>query len=225
MWWVSKKHTGGWGAQMANGPPAHGTSLVALTLLRATLGSVSVFPIGLLIAGPSQSISYSTWIPGRALHVRITGYTVAIDVLATCQWVLQDRQAEQTRRNRTRLWSQLARMLATVPQRNVLVIAGDINTTCQIISGHVGSGVLTQTPNMDSEFMDLIRTFDLWGRARASRCATFINGDNRSQIVFILVRRRLVDDQARAAGPIDLNLAPWRLGVLVTSPLELAFSL
>ena len=66
MWWVSKKHTGGWGAQMANGPPAHGTSLVALTLLRATLGSVSVFPIGLLIAGPSQSISYSTWIPGRA---------------------------------------------------------------------------------------------------------------------------------------------------------------
>ena len=63
----------------------------------------------------------------------------------------------------------------------------------------------------------MIQTFDLcilnsWGRARALHCATYINGDVKTQIDYVLTRRTLVDRQARCAGPLALDLAPWRLG-------------
>ena len=51
-----------------------------------------------------------------------------------------------------------------------------------------------------------------WGRARASHCATFLNGQVSSQIDYALTRRSTADEQARTSGPYNLNLAPWRLG-------------
>ena len=54
-----------------------------------------------------DDISYSTWVPGRVLHARLTGHTVPIDIVAVYQWVMQDRQPEQAKRNRSRLWAQL----------------------------------------------------------------------------------------------------------------------
>ena len=54
-----------------------------------------------------DDISYSTWVPGRVLHARLTGHTVPIDIVAVYQWVMQDRQPEQAKRNRSRLCAQL----------------------------------------------------------------------------------------------------------------------
>ena len=165
----------------------------------------------------SDNITYSIWAPGRILHVRISGYTVPVDIIAVYQWVLSDSSSGQSTQRRTALWSQLNRLLGTLPARNVLAIAGDFNTSCRQQGGHIGSGTLFQARTEDLDFVHLIQAFDLcilnsWGRARAQHCATFLNGDVKTQIDYVLTRRTLVDRQARCACPLALDLAPWRLG-------------
>ena len=88
---------------------------------------------------------------------------------------------------------------------------------CLRHGSNVGSGVLASQQKLDEEFQQLLRQHNLcalntWGRARASHCATYINGSTRAQIDFVLTRLQHADPQARAAAPIELNLAPWRLG-------------
>ena len=164
-----------------------------------------------------DSITYSTWCPGRLLHVRISGCSVPIDVIAVYQWVLQDVKASSASRDRQAVWAQLTRLLGSLPVRNVLAVAGDFNTSCRQLGGHIGSGTLYNARTGDTEFTNLLQTHDLcvlnsWGRARPSRCATFQNGHVYSHIDYIIVRRSLADPQAKRAGPLALDLAPWRLG-------------
>ena len=126
------------------------------------------------------------------------------------------RQPDQAQRNRSRLWAQLTRVLNTIPFRNVLAIAGDLNT-CRCLGGHVGQGVITRKRTLDSELEGVLQAFDLcvlntWGRSRAVSCATFLNGSVSTQIDYIITRRSVVDAQARRAAPLELNLSPWRLG-------------
>ena len=164
-----------------------------------------------------DSITYSTWSPGRLLHVRISGYSVPIDVVAVYQWVLQDGTSAPSSRDRQAVWTQLARLIGALPVRNVLAVAGDFNTSCRQLGGHIGSGTLYNARTGDADFTQLLQTHDLcvlnsWGRARPSHCATFQNGPVFSHIDYIIIRRSLVDPQAKRAGPLVLDLAPWRLG-------------
>ena len=169
-----------------------------------------------LRGGPTATAS-STWSPGRLLHVRISGYSVPIDVIAVYQWVLQDGKASSASRDRQAVWTQLTRLIGSLPVRNVLAVAGDFNTSCRQLGGHIGSGTLYNARTGDTEFTNLLQTHDLcvlnsWGRARPSRCATFQNGHVYSHIDYIILRRSLADPQAKRAGPLALDLAPGRLG-------------
>ena len=62
----------------------------------------------------AEDITHSTWVPGRLLHARIMGFTVPLDIIAAYQWVLQDRQPEVVKRNRSRFWAQLSRVFNTI---------------------------------------------------------------------------------------------------------------
>ena len=104
---------------------------------------------------------------------------------------------------------------AGTSQTEPLTLVGAAN--CQRLGGHVGQGVITRQRTPDPELEGLLQTFDLcvvntWGRARAARSATFLNGGASTQIDFVIARRSCVDAQARLAGPMELNLSPWRLG-------------
>ena len=173
------------------------------------------------IAATSAQLMQS-WVPGRMLHVRIKGALFSVDVIGVYQWVQRDKtggdgHAEAIDKPRHKLWTQLGRLLSVLPARNILVLAGDMNAYCLRHGSNVGSGVLASQQKLDEEFQQLLRQHNLCalntsGRARASHCATYINGSTRTQIDFVLTRLQHADPQARAAAPIELNLAPWRLG-------------
>ena len=98
-----------------------------------------------------------------------------------------------------------------------LAVAGGLNTSVCRLDVHVGSGVLQHRRNPDDELNHLLRVHDIcllntWGSARAGHCATFCNGSIRSQIDFVATRRTITDVHARTAKPLDIDLAPWRLG-------------
>ena len=165
----------------------------------------------------AASLEHRVIIPGRLVHVRIQGGSLPIDVVGVYQWVRHSRTLDGNAANRSRLWTSLGRLLASLPKRNVLAVAGDLNTSCSRLDVHVGSGVLTSPGPMDAELVDVLRTHDLcllntWGSARPGLNATFINGKMRTQIDYIATRRTITDPQARMAKPLCLDLAPWRQG-------------
>ena len=165
----------------------------------------------------AKGLEHRTIIPGRLVHVRIQGGTLPVDVVGVYQWVRHSRTLDGNSANRSRLWTSLGRLLASLPKRNVLAVAGDLSTSCNRLDVHVGSGVLSRPGPMDAELVDVLRTHDLcllntWGSARPGLSATFINGQTRTQIDYIATRRTITDPQARMAKPLGLDLAPWRKG-------------
>ena len=165
----------------------------------------------------AAGLEHRVIIPGRLVHVRIQGGSLPVDVVGVYQWVRHSRTLDGNAANRSRLWTSLGRLLASLPKRNVLAVAGDLNTSCSRLDVHVGSGVLSRPGPMDAELADVLRTHDLcllntWGSARPGLSATFVNGKTRTQIDYIATRRTITDPQARMAKPLCLDLAPWRQG-------------
>ena len=157
------------------------------------------------------------WIPGRLLHVRSTSAKVTLDIVAGYQHVRQERGRERVQRLRHHFWTKLGVLLQGLPQRNLLLLGADLNTSCRPMPGFVGRGVMRTTRAPDDEWEALVRDQQLvllntWKSALPSRCGTFQNGDITSQIDFIITRRRHADSAARQSMPIALDLAPWRLG-------------
>ena len=76
------------------------------------------------IASP-QMIGYEPLVPGRCLHVRIHFEARAIDILAIYQYVCQRTQI--SKQQRSTIWSKMDECLSRLPQRNLLVCAGDFN--------------------------------------------------------------------------------------------------
>eukprot|EP00439_Symbiodinium_sp_Y106_P083552 s1536_g23.t1 len=93
------------------------------------------------VAG-AEDLDYRVLCPGRLLHVRIHNprQDTSVDVVGLYQWVPQSRAPEGNLANRHRLWMQLGQLLGTLPKRNVLLLAGDFNSTCCRLDVHVGSG-------------------------------------------------------------------------------------
>ena len=169
------------------------------------------------VAGP-DNISFCSWAPGRVLQIRCEGAKASIDVFCVYQWVRNAAYPEQREVQRTQVWNALSRALNAVPARNLLVIGGDFNAALLPERGLVGAGVHRHGgTNHDTDLNALLQTHGLcalntWGQARPSSSATFLNGQQSSQVDFLLTRRNAADQEARRARPIELNLAPWRHG-------------
>ena len=164
-----------------------------------------------------SDIDFQVWTPGRLLHVRVHGKHFPIDVIAVYQWVDQGLAAQGNLQPRARIWEQLSRVLDSLPRRNVLALAGDLNSVVRPTGAHVGHGVHRTARQPDEELEQLLHTHDLcalnsWKSAKPEACCTFRNGTVRTQIDYIITRRAIVDPQARASGPIALDLTPWRQG-------------
>ena len=67
-------------------------------------------------------------IPGRLLHVRLSGGTYGIDLLSCYQHVISSMEQQSVNASkREQFWTKLGRCTATLPQRNLLIVAGDFS--------------------------------------------------------------------------------------------------
>eukprot|EP00439_Symbiodinium_sp_Y106_P049886 s4446_g6.t1 len=165
----------------------------------------------------AANITFCSWIPGRLLHVKCESAHATLDLIGVYQHVWQKGQRAVTESKREAFWVTRGRLLGGIPQRSLLVLAGDFNGPAEHLSGHIGRGVLPNRRAADAELLQLLQTHRLvllntWGRVSSDRTATFVHDLVRAQIDYVAVRREAADVQARVARPSDLNLAPWRLG-------------
>ncbi|CAE7731380.1 unnamed protein product [Symbiodinium sp. CCMP2592] len=135
-------------------------------------------------------------IPGRLLHVRLSGDTYSIDLLSCYQHVISSREQRHINASkREQFWTKLGSYTASLPQRNLLIVA-------QLGDDFVGYA--------QANSLCFLNT---WSRGGQQDMNTFINGSSKSQIDYILTRRFQADSLARRARPVaGLDFSPWRLG-------------
>ena len=85
----------------------------------------------------SSDIGWTSILDGRILHVRIHQHTRPIDILACYQFV--DDGPKKHWNHRQQFWQQLDNVLHKLPNRNMLILAGDFNCGVVPLKGQVGS--------------------------------------------------------------------------------------
>ena len=154
---------------------------------------------------PSHKLQLQMHIPGRVLQIRLPAPRNArnIHVLAVYQkaWNSQDPDIYDKRH---KIWNSLDSVMQSVPQRDHLLLTGDFNTQLYPHAPTVGpvTGPLAADRALDeTTFLDMLRTqsmiaLNTW-TGTPKRSCTFVFGDYRSQIDYILVRRSDARLQAR----------------------------
>ena len=166
----------------------------------------------------SEDCTFCEWVPGRVLQVRVECPQLNLDLVNVYQWVRDSAQGDARLEQRTHVWHQLGRVINSIPKRHLFVLGGDFNSGLQANGNLIGKGLLQGSDSkVDLELQDLIVANQLcalntWSSSRPAKSVTFQNGQQRSQIDFILVRRSAADQSARAACPTSDDLTPWRQG-------------
>ena len=159
-------------------------------------------------------------IPGRLLHVRCSLGDFDADLLCAYQWSWNGAADKNVEAKRRQLWTTASRHIGSLPRRNPLLIGGDFNCSCEPKSGYVGLGVLKSAAQQRAgtmEFMNVLVGCNLcvlntWQSSRSSVSATYVFGEQRTQIDFLITRRGTADLLAKQAKISPLDLAPWRSG-------------
>ena len=192
--------SGGWHAMVSPDPAAR-------------FAGVAVFVRATVCKG--EALRFCAWVPGRVFHVRILGAHFNTDVLAVYQWSWNSKPA--TVASRHHVWLQLGRLIGSLPKRNIVLLAGDLNCPCTSRQGYVGLGVPKQEAQQTDveDWMNLIVQHDLcvlntWGSARVGEASTFSMNGVSTQIDFVCTRRSTADSTAKAARVLSLDLVPWR---------------
>ena len=168
----------------------------------------------------AEHLRFQTPKPGRILHVQITQSFQTFDVVNVYQFAWNHSvPVEVMISKRDHVWQKLGGLLAQLPKRNILILAGDFNTSASSMPRLVGRGIAgpeTVVPDQGA-FVALLETHSLvalntWGKSR--HCRTFsLNERVKSQIDFVLTRCRTADSLARCASVCNtLCLFAWRGG-------------
>ena len=163
-------------------------------------------------------IQFNVVHPGRLLHVRIN-MQQSLDLINVYQYAANDHKSTPERRYRLLL--SLQKTLQGLPNRNILILAGDMNTTCTPTEKVCGRWVMpaTELHNKDSsDLMAILSTYSLsvlnsWIRPRHRQLATFTFGQLASQIDYVICRQSQATNCAKQAA-VDTNfpVACWRDG-------------
>ena len=158
-------------------------------------------------------IRFHEIIKGRLLHVRIfpsgklNDPEFSIDVLCIYQHAADEQYCLHG--GRQKVWVMLARCLAGLPRRNLLLLGGDFNCTPMPQSGHTGPGHCPpEKYRADApELQDIIRVHDLcllntWSSAKHYNMYTFQMGERQVQIDYLITRRLHANNVARQSRPM-----------------------
>ena len=175
----------------------------------------------------TDCIRYQELVKGRLLHVRlfptqkVAAPCCSVDILCLYQHAGDDHATLQG--GRQKVWVSLSRCLASLPQRNLLVVGGDFNCSPHPQSGRTGPGHCPpdQYRADASELQDIVCVHDLcvlntWCSTQDYNMHTFRMGDRLAQIDYILTRRVHATFTARQSRPMwgsnSLDFSPWRGG-------------
>ena len=120
---------------------------------------------------------------------------------------------------RAKIWALLHQVVAAVPRRHLLLLAGDLNTPLRYNGHLVGRGVLSPSvvPSDEDQFAQLLEAHSLVALNTFGRCAksaaTFIGSQVQTQLDFVLTRTSQAGPLGRRASPQpQLAFFQWREG-------------
>ena len=167
----------------------------------------------------ASDIQYSVLHPGRLLHVRLPRGQSHVDVLNCYQYAVNDREGVFERR--FQLLSRLQKCLHGLPQRNSLILGGDLNSP--VVSSPPTSGPCVLNHNLmyyrdHKDLLNILQTSHLcvlntWTKPQHGQLATYTFGKIATQIDFLVTRRRQASSEARRAQPLtSFPVGAWREG-------------
>ena len=156
---------------------------------------------------------------GRLLQVRCFLGQQQIDVIGFYQYaLLQKAGSDSIFQQRRRLLNKLDSLLAAMPARSHILLAGDFNATLVRESKIAGYGILdrdqTEKERDDQQrLMQILRRHKLtslntWGKK--TRAATYLHARGQSQIDYVCVRQAISDGVSKCTGPQRTPMAGWR---------------
>ena len=168
-----------------------------------------------------HTLKWSELVPGRLLHVRGTLEGTPCDILNVYQKVRVAGSDEEVQRNlaeRAMVWRQLFRCLGGLPYRNLVLVAGDLNTVLPRAAGLTGNSAAEDQGGRAykakaAETADaLLRAGLVACNTYGKRRATYVHAAGESLIDYVFTRRASADAEARKASAVETPLAGWRKG-------------
>ena len=145
---------------------------------------------------PADDIGVAELAPGRLIHVRIHFHRRSFDRLCCYQYT--DDRSSMRLRQRAAIWNHLDSCVANIPNRNTLLVTGDLDSSVRQDGRHVGTstftwnhGPCTGPQHRDMQTLHaLLHKYDLcvlniWN---ATNGPSFVNGLHASRIDHCLMR-------------------------------------
>ena len=146
-------------------------------------------------------------LPGRILRVRLPlpGKDLRhLQLLCAYQKAWNSQQASSVIEQRAKFWNKLDAALASAPDRDVVLLGGDLNLSVPVVVGASGAGV---SPPPKDGAPDV--SVGLWN-GKGTPVHTFQFGKYRAQLDFILRRALHADGVARQSRRVAQVSAPSR---------------
>ena len=146
-------------------------------------------------------------LPGRILRVRLPlpGKDLRhLQLLCAYQKAWNSQQASSVIEQRAKFWNKLDAALASAPDRDVIILGGDLNVSVPVVVGASGAGVSPPPKDDAPDVSDLIGIAKQHGliflntwNGKGTPVHTFQFGKYRAQLDFILCRALHADGVAR----------------------------
>ena len=169
----------------------------------------------------ATTLKWSELVAGRLLHVRGTIEGTPCDILNVYQKVRtggSDEATQKTLAERATVWRQLEKCLSGLPHRDVVIVAGDLNTALPRTAGLTGNSVGAEQGSRAyikeaAEAADMLLREGLVAcNTYCKRRPTYVHAMGESLLDYVFTRRTSADAEARKASVVDTPLAGWRTG-------------
>ena len=193
-----------------------------LKSLRGSKGPSTTKADGVMVllspAIPTNTVRWKEHVRGRILGTRFDWHGATTTVLAVYQHVWSPAKTVQAnKQDRAAILKSLARSVKRVPARDTLIIAGDFNSSVSPTPRLIGPRTLApqEARPDEAELTNFVRSHHLtvlntW---QVSSPHTFVQGDSRTQIDFLLTKVNSSGGLAKQAAPLaDFPLGSWKAG-------------
>ena len=153
------------------------------------------------------------------MHWRCFHGEQQLDVIALYQHALSFRTEEQRvqlMKQRKSIWTKLDKLLASLPIRTSIILAGDFNISLSPQGLVAGSGVQVGSTQLSvaEDRATLMRVLadhrltalNTWGKPRT----TYHHPQGHTQIDYIAIRQQVADAAAKTCKPVQVPIAGWR---------------
>ena len=165
----------------------------------------------------AEEVKYECDLPARLLRVRFPVGANFVNVVCAYQhaWNHKDKTVLD---KRAAFWKKLDCCIHRIPNREILILGGDLNVQAQPSPPHVGHGTgrLSKHRAPDTfDFSQLLELHDLtplnmWGKS-GELARTFTFGDHKAQLDYVITRRRNVINCSKKAHPLrNFPVGGWR---------------